>query len=163
MKFTGVLKKPIIDYDTLRPMLVFASNEDFSQAYEELKGYDKLSLEIKPYRKKRSLDANGYYWTLVAKLSRIMKMSNPELHNKLLCEYGYPVIIDGQAVRTPLPDTEETDRKVRDAMEYHLKPTTEVKEGKDGVMYRTYLLMRGSSTYNTEEMARLIDGLIDHC
>ena len=163
MKFTGALKKPVIDYDTLRPMLVFASNEDFSQAYEELKGYDKLSLEIKPYRKKRSLDANGYYWTLVAKLARIMKMSNPELHNKLLCEYGYPVIIDGQAVRTPLPDTEETDRKVRDAMEYHLKPTTEVKEGKDGVMYRTYLLMRGSSTYNTEEMARLIDGLIDRC
>lgn len=36
MKFTGVLKKPIIDYDTLRPMLVFASNEDFSQAYEEV-------------------------------------------------------------------------------------------------------------------------------
>lgn len=163
MKLTGILKKPIIDYDTLRPMLVFASNEDFSQSYEELKGYDKLSLEIKPYRKKRSLDANGYYWTLITKLARIMKMSNPELHNKLLCEYGYPVIIDGQAVRTPLPDTDETDRKVRDAMEYHLKPTTEVKEGKDGVMYRTYLLMRGSSTYNTEEMARLIDGLIDHC
>lgn len=44
MKLTGILKKPIIDYDTLRPMLVFASNEDFSQAYEELKGYDKLSL-----------------------------------------------------------------------------------------------------------------------
>ena len=43
MKLTGILKKPIIDYDTLRPMLVFASNEDFSQAYEELKGYDKLS------------------------------------------------------------------------------------------------------------------------
>lgn len=37
MKLTGILKKPIIDYDTLRPMLVFASNEDFSQAYEELK------------------------------------------------------------------------------------------------------------------------------
>lgn len=116
MKFTGVLKKPIIDYDTLRPMLVFASNEDFSQAYEELKGYDKLSLEIRPYRKKRSLDANGYYWTLVAKLGRITKKSNPELHNELLCEYGYPVIIDGQAVRTPLPDTDETDRKVRDAI-----------------------------------------------
>ena len=44
MKLTGILKKPIIDYDTLRPMLVFALNEDFSQAYEELKGYDKLSL-----------------------------------------------------------------------------------------------------------------------
>ena len=27
----------------------------------------------------------------------------------------------------------------------------------------TYLLLRGSSTYNTEEMARLISGLIQDC
>ena len=25
-------------------------------------------------------------------------------------------------------------------------------------MYRTYIVMRGSSTYNTQEMSRLIDG-----
>ena len=30
-------------------------------------------------------------------------------------------------------------------------------------MYRTYIMLRGSSTYNTEEMARLIDGLITDC
>lgn len=38
-----------------------------------------------------------------------------------------------------------------------------IGEGVDGVMYRTYKLLRGSSTYNTEEMARLIDGLITSC
>lgn len=30
-------------------------------------------------------------------------------------------------------------------------------------MYRTYKLLRGSHTYNSEEMARLITGLISEC
>ena len=33
----------------------------------------------------------------------------------------------------------------------------------DNVMYRTYRLLRGSHTYNTEEMSRLIDGMITMC
>lgn len=36
-------------------------------------------------------------------------------------------------------------------------------KGLDGIMYRTYKLLRGSSTYDTSEMARLIDGLITSC
>ena len=48
-------------------------------------------------------------------------------------------------------------------MNYHLQPTSQVREGNDNVMYRTYRLLRGSHTYNTEEMARLIDGMITMC
>ena len=75
MKFTGKLKQPIIDFMTHRLTLLFEPNEDFRQAYEELKGYDKLSLEIKPYRRKRSLDANAYYWVLLTKLAKILGTS----------------------------------------------------------------------------------------
>lgn len=53
--------------------------------------------------------------------------------------------------------------KVNNAMDYHLQPTSQVREGLDGVMYRTYKLLRGSHTYNSEEMARLITGLISEC
>ena len=38
-----------------------------------------------------------------------------------------------------------------------------MQQGKDGIMYRTYKLLRGSHTYNTEEMARLIDGMVTMC
>jgi hypothetical protein len=38
-----------------------------------------------------------------------------------------------------------------------------IGEGLDGIMYRTYKLLRGSSTYDPSEMARLIDGLITSC
>ena len=35
--------------------------------------------------------------------------------------------------------------------------------GNDGMMYRTYIMLRGSSTYNTAEMSKLIKGLICDC
>lgn len=81
----------------------------------------------------------------------------------LLCGYGQVELFDGKAVYMTIPDTEESEKKVKNSSEYHLQPTSQVREGNDGVMYRTYKLLRGSSTYNTEEMARLISGLIEQC
>lgn len=163
MKFTGKLKQPVIDYLSGRMAVLFEPNEDFRQAYEELKGCDKLSFEIKPYRAKRSLDANAYYWVLITKLAKKISISNLELHNMMLRMYGQAEIIEGKAVYLTIPDTEEAERKVNNATDYHLQATSQVREGNDGIMYRTYKLLRGSRTYNTEEMARLIDGLVQCC
>ena len=163
MKFTGKLKQPVIDYLSGRMAVLFEPNEDFRQAYEELKGCDKLSFEIKPYRAKRSLDANAYYWVLITKLAKKISISNLELHNMMLRMYGQAEIIEGKAVYLTIPDTEEAERKVNNATDYHLQATSQVREGNDGIMYRTYKLLRGSHTYNKEEMARLIDGLVQCC
>lgn len=163
MRFTGILRKPLIDCDTMRPLIIFSPNEDFSQAYEELKDCEKLSLEIKKYRRKRSLDANAYHWVLVGKLAKVLGMSNAEVHNMALRGYGQPEIYEGKCVYMTIPDTDDARLKVDNAMDYHLSPTSQVREGNDGVMYRTYKLMRGSHTYNTEEMAMLIDGMVTLC
>lgn len=163
MKFTGELLPPQIDYLTGRTTLLFAPNEDFIQAYEQLKDCDNLSLEIKKYKHKRSLDANSFYWVLVGKLAKAIETSNAEIHNLMIARYGYPEIIDGQLMRLSLPESEETEKSVKTSECYHLKATSQVITGKDGKMYRTYILMRGSSTYDTEEMARLINGLISEC
>lgn len=153
----------MIDYSTGRLTLLFAPCEGFRQSYEELKGYEKLSLEIKPYRAHRSLNANAYYWTLISKLAAAIGLSNPECHNMLLRGYGQPEIFEGKCVYMTIPDTEDAEKKVNNATDYHLQPTSQVREGNDGIMYRTYKLLRGSHTYDTAEMARLIDGLISEC
>lgn len=163
MKFTGVLKQPIIDFVTHRLTVLFEPNEDFRQAYEELKGYDKLSLEIKPYKRKRSLDANAYYWVLLTKLAKILKTSNAELHNMILQKYGFVETVDGKTIKMIIPDTDSAHKKIMGSQVYHLRPTSDVRSGTDGMIYRTYVMLRGSSTYNTEEMSRLIDGLISDC
>lgn len=163
MKFTGRLLEPIIDYLTGRMIVLFEPCEDFRQTYEELKECEKLSLEIKRYRRKRSLDANAYHWVLVGKLAKVLGLSNAEVHNMALRGYGQLEIYEDKGVYMTIPDTDAARRKVDNAMDYHLAPTSQVREGNDGVMYRTYKLLRGSHTYNTEEMARLIDGMITLC
>jgi len=36
--------------------------------------------EIKPYRMKRSKDANSYYWALLDQLAEVLNKSKDELH-----------------------------------------------------------------------------------
>ncbi|WP_045091356.1 hypothetical protein, partial [Clostridium sp. FS41] len=50
-----------------------------------------------------------------------------------------------------------------EAETYHIKPTTEVKISSDGTPFRTYIMLRGSSTYDTDEMSKLINGLVSEC
>lgn len=162
-KFTGKLKPPVVDFLTGKISAVIEINENFRQAYEDLKDCEKISVEIKRYRRKRSLDANAYHWVLVGKLAKVLRMSNAEVHNMALRGYGQPEIYEGKGVYMTIPDTDDARHKVDNAMDYHLSPTSQVREGNDGVMYRTYKLLRGSHTYNTEEMARLIDGMVTMC
>lgn len=123
----------------------------------------KYTVEIKEYRQKRGLSANAYYWATLTELAKAVDTSIPELHNLMLRRYGQLERFDGQLVPVYLPDTEEAAKKADCAETYHLKPTSQVKVGKDGKPYRGYFLLRGSSTYDTAEMSRLIDGLISEC
>lgn len=163
MKFTGILKPPVIDFVSKKITVLIEINEkNYGEAYESLK--DKLiSVELKQYRKKRSLNANAYYWVLLGKWAKLLKLSNDEAHNMMLRAYGQPEIYEGKHVYITIPDTDEAEKKVNTRSDYHLKPTSQVREGNDGIMYRTYALLRGSHTYDTAEMARLISGLQEEC
>lgn len=129
----------------------------------ELSKLDMLDVEMKKHRGKRSRDANAYYWKLVSKIADMLHVSNPYIHNYLLRKYGQIEVIDGQAVYMDIPDTESAQNSVDEEQSYHLKPTSQVREGEDGIMYRTYMMLRGSSKYDTKEMSRLIDGLVSEC
>ena len=121
------------------------------------------TVEAKPWRAKRSLDANGYYWCLLTKLAEAIRVSKPAAHNLMLRRYGQVETVDGKPIYLVLPESDEAEEKALEAETYHIKPTSEVKAGKDGRMYRTYIMLRGSSSYDTREMSVLIDGLVDEC
>ena len=89
--------------------------------------------------------------------------SSASVHNYMLSHYGVPETIDDRLVYLSLPDTESAQKKAEEAETFHIRPTSQVISGKDGKMYRTYMLIRGSSSYNSEEMARLIEGMIQEC
>lgn len=160
MKFTGEIQSITKDWQKDKFIVSFTMNESLPvDEVNSLMG-EKLNVEAKKWRQKRSLDANSYYWQLVNKIAEVSNVSMPFVHNRNLRRYGQLEMIDGKAIYTVLPDTKEAENKIEESEMYHLKPTTQVKMGKDGVMYRTYMMLRGSSSFDTKEMSVLIDGVV---
>lgn len=130
---------------------------------ETVKQGKPYTVEIKEYRKKRSINQNSLYWSVLTQFARAMRMSNAEAHNRMLRDYGQVKRFGDKIAFVVLPDTDEVEQQTLEAETEHLRPTSQVKEGKDGQMYRTYMMLKGSSSYDTAEMTQLIDGLIDEC
>lgn len=145
-----------------RIQLTFEFEQDISSTIDDLKE-DVLTITAKKFRRKRSLDANAYYWQLLSKLADRLEVSKPYLHNQMLRKYGENEVIDGKTVFLVVPDSDDGARRADEAETYHIKPTSEVKYGADGTAYRTYIMLRGSSTYDTKEMSTLINGLVSDC
>ena len=162
MEFSGKIKALAKDLVTDKWNLQVELNEDAQEIMEFIK-HEKLDIRIKKHKEKRSLDANAYYWVLLTKLARVHGWTNDEAHNRLLRRYGQIERADGNLIAVYLPDTEETENDVLSKVEYHLKPLPKTVVTRDGEIKRVYILLRGSSTYNTEEMAHLISGLIQDC
>lgn len=161
MKMTGFLRGLSLNWQTRRPEITLEVSGE-AEDIEKLKG-KKLTVELKQYREKRSLDSNAYYWVLVGKLAGVLGQSNAWVHNYMLRRHGKIMVIDDHGVYTVLPDTEEAEKEIAEAETYHLKPTSETRMGKDGKMYRTYMMLRGSSDYDTQEMSELINGIVTAC
>lgn len=161
MEFTGKLVGVAKDWITGQFQLTFSMNEqEKAEFIDDIKSVDKLSIKAVKYRQKRSLDANAYYWQLISKVAEKLLLTKPYTHNLMLRKYGQKLIVDGQLIYLVLPDTEEAEKTADEAETYHIKATSQVKEGKDGKMYRTYVMLRGSSDYDTKEMSMLIEGLV---
>jgi hypothetical protein len=151
-----------LDWSTGKFRVTFEAEDDISGQIDGMR--DKtLRLTAKQWRDKRSLDSNAYYWVLLSKLAESIKISKPRAHNLMLREYGQVELFDGSRYYARIPDTEEAANDVLERTTFHLRPTSQVVEGNDGIWYRTYVLLKGSSNYDTAEMTHLLDGLISEC
>ncbi len=162
---TGKISGVSFSYTNGKPLVTLEMNENktaMDMVYA-LKDHDKLSIKIGRYKAKRSLDANSYYWCLVNKLAAVLKISTSYCHNVMLRRYGAYEEMDGCPLYLMIPDTEEAEKQADESEKYHIKPTSQVREGKDGKMYRTYIMLKGSHSFDTAEMSRLISGIRDEC
>lgn len=106
--------------------------------------------------KRRSLSANNYFYVLITKIAEKLKISLNECHNIMLSRYGYPEYVGDRIVYFILPDMIDVNKLEG----VHLKPTDKTQTLDNGDLNRVYIVMRGSHTFNSVEMARLIDGVI---
>lgn len=113
---------------------------------------DKV-FELTEKRNKRSLSANAFFHVLCQKVAEKTYQSLTEVKNQCIADYGQ---IDKELGTVILRD--EIDW--RKLTHLHLHPTTATRVLDDGKLYRVYYIMRGSHTYDTGEMSRLIEGIV---
>lgn len=154
MKSVGTIEDISIDYKTQRPKILIALNERESlSGLEELKE-DKLSIEIKKYRNKRSLDANAYMWVLISKLEEKVNISKDVIYKDAIRNIGvYEVIpVKNEAVERFI------EAWTKNGLGWVCETTKSKLEG-----YTNVLAYYGSSTYDAAEMSRLIDLIVQDC
>lgn len=154
MKSIGTIEDISIDYKTQKPKILLVLNERESlSSLEELKE-DKLSVEIKKYRNKRSLDANAYMWGLISKLEEKLNVSKDIIYKDAIRNIGVYEVI-------PVKN-EAVDRFIeawtKNGLGWVCETTKSKLEG-----YTNVLAYYGSSTYDTAEMSRLIDLIVQEC
>lgn len=104
----------------------------------------------------RTLSMNNYFFAMITKIAHKLGASINEVHNEMLSSYGFPEYIDDKIVYFILPDRVNVNKLEG----IHLKATSKTQTMSNGELNRVYLVMRGSHTYNTKEMSRLIDGVL---
>lgn len=108
---------------------------------------DKEQLfEIREWKKKRSLNANAYAWKLIGEIADVLRSSKDEVYLEMLKRYGQQEMI---SVRS--------DINLLGFIKYYEEAGRSKLNGKEFIHYRVF---KGSSEYDTREMAVLIDGIV---
>jgi len=124
-------------------------------------GIDKQALwDITPHKEKqkRSLDSNAYFHVLCDKLRQKLGISMARCKNHLIADYGQFLYVEDEPM---IYKTNAPEDYMMELETIHTKCVKIIQEnGKFVYFYRVY---RGSHTYNTAEMARLIQGTVEEC
>lgn len=110
--------------------------------------------EVKEVKRRRSLDSNAYAWVLIGKLQDKLHISKEDIYKSLIKEIGsYEVI----------PVKDEAVERFRQAWSKNgLGWITETTKSKlEG--FTNIIAYYGSSSYNTAEMSRLINLIVQEC
>lgn len=141
-------------YDHIRGAEVSFRTRDVGELERIINKYkDKpLQVKIEPIRQKRSLDANGYMWVLCDKIADAIKSTRTEVYKQAIREVG--VWQDVAIQRKDLAGW----ISAWESMGIGYQVEVHDSKIKDCNRVRMYL---GSSKYDTKQMSRLIDYIVD--
>lgn len=156
MQGTGIIEDISIDYKTYKPKITLILNERESiNNIEKLKG-DKLCVEIKKYRNKRSLDANSYCWVLCDKIAKELckdgtTTTKEDIYKNEILQIGTfePFIVQER--------TFENFKRIWEKQGLGFL-VQEVSKKDKCIKVNCYY---GSSTYDSKEMSLLIQSIVE--
>ena len=112
---------------------------------------------IKQYRERRSPDANAYCWTLIGKLADFYNVSPEDVYRQQIRNIG--------GVYEIVPIREDAiDTFCRSWGAGHIgRMTDDLGECRNTKGYHNIRVWYGSSDYDTKQMSRLIDLIVQEC
>lgn len=148
------------DYDEVRLVIPvtrpdMTSVSDLVESVNNLSSGDEITVKVAKYRKKKSLDANAYCWVLIKELAKKLQIAYPECYKQLIREGGEYELF-------PLKD-EAVETWIANWQSRGIGWVSEIvgKSKFDG--YTNVRSYYGISVYDTKQMARFIDVVIDAC
>lgn len=132
--------------------IVLAFEVDGSAAgqLESIMKQDRLRIKAVKYKEKRSLDANAYAWVLMTKIADVVSTSKEEVYEDMLQRYGYIYEDDEGYITVTVKKSVDMSK-----IDGHWKFI------KDNGKFASYMMIKGSSEYDTAEMSRFIDRIVE--
>lgn len=157
MELTGEIKDLSKDYKTDKPILQLVLNErDCFISLEELKNI-KLAIQVKKWTKKRSKNANNYFWELLSEYSEEKNVDAIEEYKERVKRLGIfrRFRIENKDIKTF--EKMWTDRGIAWFCE------TADTEYMGEIEFKIINAYYGSSSFNSKQMSRLINDLVEDC
>ena len=154
-ELSGTIHSTALSMDG-KPLITFMVNEyqDCMKVAQELTG-QPVSIKVAKKKKRRSLDSNAYFWILVDKLSQKLNLSKEDVYRNAIRNIGGVseiVCVRNEAVEKLCAGWSKNGIGWQtDTMPSKIDGCTNV------------VLYYGSSTYNQEQMTRLIDNIVQDC
>lgn len=134
--------------------ITFTAPKSVLRAFDGLP--DKpIAVTVKEYREKRSLSQNAYLWLLCGKLSEKLTRSKEDIYKDFVKDYGvYEILpVKNAAVESFIY------RWSKNGLGWFTEDLGESKLSG----YTKLIAYYGSSTYNSKEMQRLLNAVIQEC
>lgn len=148
MEMTGRIENITQDWKTGEYHITFAVNERPGEEINDLSKCEKLNIDFRKFRNKRSLDANGMLWACLGQIAATLRTDKWDVYLRMLRRYGQYtyVCVKPHAV---------------EAMKANWRECEVIGEldinGQKAVQMLCYF---GSSTYDTKDFSILLDGVI---
>lgn len=150
-----ITNKPSVTYNLDNTVnITFKTHKNVVDSVDLIKT-EQLFITIKEYRQKRSLSQNAYMWVLLNKLASVLNDKVENIYRHFVEDYGVKdyILIQDDAVE------EMQNRWEKKGIGWFTKV---MRKGKiDGTT--TMIVYYGSSSYNSKEMSKLIDAVIEEC
>lgn len=133
----------------------FTTDKSILKQFQDVKDDKELTVQVKEYRQKRTLSQNAYMWVLLNEIGKAVNRSKEDIYKELVKDYGVFEIL-------PLKN-EAVKRFNHNWSKNGLGWFTEIIGTSKLKGYTNLIAYYGSSTYDTQEMNRLLDAVVNEC